>query len=207
MEKILDGINVLDDKTLLDHIELSYKIYKSESKEPKNAKFNIKEISNKYNQVILSSLVRFFRYINNSLYIDSETLKEILKSRTLSYSLITEKLNEVLSYQNKRIYITDTFYKENHNETTYSPSINSQIRYSHESVKYISGISWRINLIISNSDMNKVLIPQVIIVFTYEDSSMERFIVPINVFQEMRKNMTKHLKKIIENDHVSLLNN
>lgn len=207
MEKILDGINILDDKTLLDHIELSYKIYKSESKEPKNTKLNIKEVSNKYNQVILSSLVRFFRYINNSLYIDSETLKEILKSRTLSYSLITEKLNEVLSNQNKRIYITDSFYKENNNATTFFPRINSHIRYSHDSVKYISGISWRINLIISNSDMNKVLIPQVIIVFTYEDSSIERFIVPINVFQEMRKNMTKHLKKVIENDHVSLLNN
>jgi len=203
MEKILDGINSLEDKILYDHIQLSYKIYKSESKNKKQNKKNQNQISEKYDISILSSLVRFYRYINNSMYIDSETLKEILKSKSLSYNQISENLNEILSIQNKRIYISNSLVSQSKNEE----KSFSYIKYNPNSIKSIYDIKWRINLIISNSDMNKVLIPQVILIFYYEDFSFDRFIVPINVFQEMRKNMTRHLKKVIENDHVTLLNN
>ena len=71
----------------------------------------------------------------------------------------------------------------------------------------LTDFKWKINLIISNSEINKILVPQITLTFEFSDGSVLKTLVSMKIFQEMRKNLTLHIKKIIENEHVNLLHN
>ena len=52
---------------------------------------------------------------------------------------------------------------------------------------------------------NKVLLPEIILNFTLNDGKSYSFLIEYKVFQELRRLLTLHLKKIMENENILLL--
>jgi hypothetical protein len=168
-------------------------------------------------QMIFSNLVRFFRSINTNNKIEEGLLLSNLKDifKTQSYFLIeslNEKVNEIISIQTKRINYSDNklskdvcryfIRQSNINLISNKDSLNIIT-----AIKSYRNLSYRINVTVSNKDSNRVLRPEIILIFTLDEGEKVTMQIDIKIFQELRKVLAYHIKKIIDNEGVSFLKN
>ena len=72
-------------------------------------------------------------------------------------------------------------------------------------MKVLCNFNWKINLIISNNESNRVLVPQIFLIFGFTDGTNLKTKISLKLFQEFRKNLTFQIRKIIENEGKALL--
>lgn len=195
-EKLLSLTKAYDDITLCDYLDLSYSIYTKEIDKSKLTK-----VGKKFNIEVLSALIRFYRQINCSLNLDDDILKEAFTGKPESLDNIRDKVKEIIQLQN----IRNNFSSYDIAPIIETPDCSLKPLHNINSFKRIINFSWKVNLIISNSNMNKILIPQIFLVFEFENGEKLKASISMKRFQEMRKKFTYHIKKIIDNEHTPLL--
>ena len=62
---------------------------------------------------------------------------------------------------------------------------------------------YKIDVVISSNYSNKLLIPQIYFIFTLDDGEIIKVKVDLRMFNEFRKNLGMHIKKILINEGVS----
>jgi hypothetical protein len=210
MVKHLDILKTssIDDNDLASLIRNSFGYYVNNSIKTLD-KETIHQDENKLK--IFSNLVRYFRNVNSNKKFDEEAfnsfLKEILKDKPKSITILTEKVNEVISVQQKRINFTD---KLNHKKLNFlvdsgklsTSGLNDLLN---DKITDIKNFSFRVNVTISNNFSNRVLSPEIYFYFTFKDGSSVQMKIDVKIFQELRKCLAYHIKKMIDNESVQLL--
>ena len=171
-------------------------------------------------QKIFSNLVRFFRSINTNIKIEegflSSNLKELFKTHSTNLiESLNEKVNEIISIQTIRINFSEYklgkdpcrhFIKQSNmnllNNNKYS--VNSNLITA---IKSFRNLGYRINVTVSNKDSNRVLTPEIILMFVLDGGQKISMQIDIKIFQELRRVLAYHIKKIIENENVGFLRN
>jgi len=69
----------------------------------------------------------------------------------------------------------------------------------------LKSLSWKINVTISNNNSIRVLLPEIFFYITLSDGKLYSFKVDIKLFQEIRKHLAFHIKKIMDNENVLFL--
>jgi hypothetical protein len=202
--EILKSLEETDLKNLLD---TSFKYYSSQKK------INIDEniLNSKNLQGGFSGLIRFYRSINSNKKIEDNQLNQIIKELFNGKSpdlinLLLSHINTILGIQKKSI----NFVEINLNEKTYNNEENSneyiaKREFLLNNILEFKNFSWRINISISNNNFNRILFPEIIFIFTFEDGKSYTFLIDIKIFQELRRLLTIHIKKIMENEQIALL--
>jgi len=167
-------------------------------------------------QKIFSNLVRFFRSINTNIKIEegflSLNLKELFKTHSNLIESLNEKVSEIIAIQTIRINFSEyklgkdacrNFIKQsNMNLLNINDSLNLNLITA---IKSYRNLSYRINVTVSNKDSNRVLRPEIILIFTLDEGEKITMQIDIKIFQELRKVLAYHIKKIIDNEAVSFL--
>lgn len=199
IQKLIDPIKQMEDSKLNDCIDLSYSLF---TKEISNQN-QINKIPKNYDVKIISNLVRFFRLINPSVKLDEEVIKEAFKGKQQSYNNITSKISEIIKSLSTRISFCDKFNSLQSKNFFFRD--NSQSNPIINSIYDFVNLTWRIELVISNSNSNRVLLPIIHLNFYFSNGEQLKTTVSIKVFQELRKAMTYHIKRMIDNERVNLL--
>lgn len=202
VEKLFEPLKNLDDSALSDYIEVAYSLFMKDF-----LSYNqISKVGKKFDSKLISNLVRFFRNLNITIKQDEDALKEILKGKSSSYESVLQKINEIFKHQGSRKYFSDaiTAGDLSKNFFCHDPARETYIS-SLKVVKELSNLTWKVNLVVCNSDSSRILVPEIILGFTFTDGTSKKAHISMKVFQELRKNLTFHIKRIIENEHVALL--
>ena len=194
VQKLLETIKPLQDDEVKDYLDFSYSLFSKDLLDQNK----MNKISTKLNVHILSSLVRFFRLITPTFSFDDDEIKEVFKNKNQALKFFQEKINEIRSIQNTRINFTDKISLLKTKSLVLS-------NVKEKGIKIFSNISWKVDLIISNKLCSKVLTPCISLFFHFSDGSVKSLKVSIKVFQEMRKTITHHIKKILDNEKVVFL--
>ena len=162
----------------------------------------LKEDGNK--QIIFSSLVRFFRSINaNKKIEEGALLKETFKnSSNIIIELLNEKVNEIITTQSIRINYSDNIKRYSHVNNSGSHSISVLA-----ALKSYKSMSFKVNVIVSNKESNRVLKPEIILTFLLNDGEKLLLHIDIKIFQELRRVLAYHIKKMIDNEAINFLRN
>lgn len=199
--KHLNFIKQTDDKILKELIDSSFEFYLN-----KENKFDDKFISDNNLKYAFSNFVRFFRGINSTRKPTEEqinnSLKDIFKGKSNELiSLMMTNINKILALQSKKINFSEI-------KPINSREINIQKRdFFVNSFHDLINFDWQINIKLSNHYTNKILLPEIVLNFTLNDGKSYSFIIEYKVFQELRRLLTLHLKKIMENENILLLRN
>ena len=199
IEKILElPLKLQKEEELNDYLDISYSIFMNEVSSKQ-----VNKVIKKFDSNTLSNLIRFYRLVNINSKIDEDSLKDLFKGKSSSLENIKDKIKEILLIQSTRINFSDY----DNNQFIKATDSNKSIKKTDSSIKILTDFKWKVNLIISNSELNKILVPQIILTFEFSDGSSLKTLVSMKIFQEIRKNLTLHIKRIIENEHVNLLHN
>lgn len=202
VEKLFEPLKSLDDSALADYIEVAYSLFMKEL----FSSNQISKVGKKFDSKLISNLVRFFRSLNITIKQDEDALKELLKGKHSSYESVLQKINEILKHQGSRKYFSDAISS---GELTKNFFCHDPTRESHllnlKVVKELNNLTWKVNLVVCNAESNRILVPEIILGFTFTDGTSKKAHISMKVFQELRKNLTFHIKRIIENEHVALL--
>lgn len=199
VQKLLEITKKISDDDLENYLEASYSIYYKEYV----SQNSLCKISKKIDPAITSNLIRFFRLVSPTYKIDEDMVKDIFKGKPKSFNVINEKISNILQSLSTRINFTDKF------NSIKTKNLFSNDCYNNSSVKYslkeIVNFSWKINLVISHSTHNKVLLPEIFVKFLFSDGSQSKIRMSIKMFQEFRKEITNQVKKIVDNERVTFL--
>lgn len=178
----------------------------------KNSFTDIQELKrDQAKQKIFSNLIRFYRSINSNKKIEEglvlSNLKENIKNTTLIESL-NEKVNEIISIQTTRFNYSDTFSSSRH----FIRQSDINIKSKNESdlltaIKSFKNLSYKLNVTVLNKDSNRVLTPQIILIFLLDGGEKITMQIDIKIFQELRRVLAYHIKKMIDNESVGFLRN
>jgi hypothetical protein len=199
--KLLNFIKTTEDNILKELIEASYEFYSN--KENKIDEKYITDINLKY---AFSNLVRFFRGINSTRKQSDDqinnNIKEIFKGKS------NELINQIMTYINNIIALQCKNINFSEIKPHYTKELNIQKKNFFLNCFYeMVNFDWQINIKVSNNYTNKVLLPEIILNFTLNDGKSYSFLIEYKVFQELRRLLTLHLKKIMENENILLLKN
>ena len=197
LDRLFSKNTDLDENVINDYIELSYSYYRKDLIHSNK----ISKMTTKFDTSIISNFVRFFRYINSSSNLDEEEIKDRFKNKPKAFDSLLQKINEIRIHQNTKVKFSDkkeitTLTK---NLFSYNPYLNNS------NIKVLCNFNWKINLIISNTESNRVLVPEILLVFGFSDGTDLKAKISLKLFQIFRKNLTFHIRKILENEGISLL--
>lgn len=202
-EKLFESTKELDDTTLCTYLDVAFSFYMKDLIHTSR----INSMKNKFDTKIISSIVRFFRIINITVKLDEDALKDHLKGKAKSLENLHEKIDEILKIQGTKKKFSDTvsiaalprnlFCYDTNLQANPTPKINT--------IKTLCDFNWKVNLVISNCNSNKILMPEILLGFSFTDGTKLQAKIPMKVFQEMRKNLTFHIKRILDNEGVTFL--
>lgn len=209
--KVLENVKNLnvEENDLVELISNSYNFYLNYS----NIKLSENLKNDLIKQKVFSNFVRFFRSLNSNKKFEDEVfqnfLKEGFKGKTKFISTLSDKVQEIIAVQTNRIYFSDrgnlnylsSGNADNENSKPFSDLMNNLSNNYH----LIKNLSFKILVTISNNISNRVLVPEIFLYITLENGRTVEMFVDLKTFQELRKCLAFHIKKMIDNEAVNLL--
>jgi len=130
---------------------------------------------------------------------EEEIIKELFKNRPDIINSLSDKVNKIFEIQTKKVIFSETKIQPtiSNKETNFINIISN--------VQRMKSLSWKINVTISNNNSIRVLLPEIIFFLTLSDGKLYTFKVDIKLFQELRKHLAYHIKKIMDNENVVFL--
>lgn len=192
-----NGIN-LDENKIIEYIELSFSYYNKDILH----RSKISKLISKYDPTILSNFIRFFRYINPTFNIDKDEIKEVFKNKQLAYNNLIEKVNFIQEHQNIKIKFEDNKEKYLIYKNLFS---NNYYTKNKSNFKTLCNFNWSINIIMSNSECTRVLVPDILLIFSFTDGTNLKTKIDIKILHQIRKNFSFHIRKVLENESISLI--
>jgi len=209
--KYLEILKSIEEKDLKELLESSFNHFTSN----RTNKINENIIESKVLKAGFSGLVRFFRCINANKKLEEDQInqlaKEIFKGKNAELnSILINQINSILSIQNKRINFTEVNLEalkniKNSDNDSSNNYIAAKRQFLLNNIFEFKSFSWKIDINISNNISNRVLLPEILFMFSLEDGKTYSFLINVKVFQELRRLLTVHIKRIIENEQVILL--
>ena len=199
--KHLSFIKQFEEKNLKDLLENSFEFYLNKETEIKS-----EFLEDEKSKCGFSNLVRFFRGINSTKKPTEEqitsNLKEIFKGKSADLAnIMMDLINKIIQLQSKNLNFSEIKLTEKQDfEVKKRDFILS-------SFSNFVNFDWRVNIKVSNNFSNRILLPEILFNFTLTDGKVYSFVIEYRVFQELRKLLTLHLKRIMENENVILLRN
>ena len=196
MYKPLDIVKTLgiDDKTATSLITVAYNYYQTKELD-KNA------ITKKEYAKLVSSFVRFFGSLNSSRISDDDILHylktEGLKGKNESITLVTNYINEIRQIQSSKIMFSSPDLTNTLNQ------VNNKTYNSGRNIRNLVNFDYKIEVVISSNYHNKLLLPQIYLIFCLDDGEIIKMKVDLRIFNEFRKNLSMHIKKILLNEGIS----
>ena len=198
MYRYLDPIKSLgiDDKTTSSLISCAYNYY--QTKEINRSACSKKEFAK-----LISCFVRFFGSINSSKPLDEDTFQsylknEGLKGKTESIKLLNGYIKEIMQIQSARIL----FGSPDLGNTALN-AIDKKTNNRGRNIRNLVNFDYKIDVVISSNYSNRLLIPQIYLIFSLDDGEIIKVKVDLRMFNEFRKNLGMHIKKILINEGVS----
>ena len=196
MYKPLDAIKSLriDDKTTNSLIKVAYNYYQTKEID-KNA------ITKKEYAKLISCFVRFFGSLNSSRISDDDILfylkSEALKGKNESITLVTNYINEIRQIQSAKIMFSSPDLTSTLNQ------INNKTYNSGRNIRNLVNFDYKIEVVISSNYHNKLLLPHIYLIFSLDDGEIIKVKVDLRIFNEFRKDLSMHIKKILLNEGIS----
>ena len=197
MFKYLDPVKSLglDDKTTSSLISVAYNYY--QTKEINRSTFSKKEYAK-----LISCFVRFFGSLNSSKQQDEDTMQtylknEGLKGKTESIKLLNGYINEIKQIQTAQILFSSPDLGNTLN------AIDKKTNNRGRNIRNLVNFDYKIDVIISSNYNNKLLIPQIYLIFSLDDGEIIKVKTDLRMFNEFRKNLGMHIKKMLINEGVS----
>ena len=197
MFKYLDPVKSLglDDKTTSSLISVAYNYY--QTKEINRSTFSKKEYAK-----LISCFVRFFGSLNSSKQQDEDTMQtylknEGLKGKTESIKLLNGYMNEIKQIQTAQILFSSPDLGNTLN------AIDKKTNNRGRNIRNLVNFDYKIDVIISSNYNNKLLIPQIYLIFSLDDGEIIKVKTDLRMFNEFRKNLGMHIKKMLINEGVS----
>jgi hypothetical protein len=173
-----------------------------------------------------SLLVRFFRSLNSNKKIDEESLilclKDVFKNKQVSMSTIQDKINQIVAIQTTRVYFGNKIHNElnqlterrlnyfNVKDDLTSISCNTcgfynPVDFLSNNFHILTNFYFKLNIGISNKNSNRVLQPEIYLFLQISTGETICLNIDIKVFQEIRKCLAFHIKKILDVENKPLL--
>ena len=196
MNKTIDQAKSLgiDDKTTSSLITVAYNYYQTKE-------IDKKVCTKKEYAKLISCFVRFFRSINSTKQNDDELIQhlklESLKGKTESLNLVTKYIAEIRQVQSSKILfgspdLTNTLNTKNNKNYNRGRHIRNLVNFD-----------YKIDVVISSNYHNKLLQPQIYLIFSLDDGEIIKVKVDLRIFNEFRKDLAFHIKKILLNEGIS----
>ena len=197
MFKYLDPIKSigLDDKTTSQLIACAYNYY--QTKEINKSACSKKEFAR-----LISCFVRFFGSLNTCKQIDEDIFQSYLKNEGLkgkneSIKLLNSYINEIKQIQSAKILFSSPDLGNTLN------AIDKKTNNRGRNIRNLVNFDYKIDVVISSNYSNRLLIPQIYFIFSLDDGEIIKVKVDLRMFNEFRKNLGMHIKKILINEGVS----
>ena len=196
MNKTIDQAKSLgiDDKTTSSLITVAYNYYQTKE-------IDKKVCTKKEYAKLISCFVRFFRSINSTKQNDDELIQhlklESLKGKTESLNLVTKYIAEIRQVQSSKILFGSPDLT-----STLNP-INNKNYNRGRHIRNLVNFDYKIDVVISSNYHNKLLQPQIYLIFSLDDGEIIKVKVDLRIFNEFRKDIAFHIKKILLNEGIS----
>ena len=196
MNKTIDQAKSLgiDDKTTSSLITVAYNYYQTKE-------IDKKVCTKKEFAKLISCFVRFFRSINSTKQNDDELIQhlklESLKGKTESLNLVTKYIAEIRQVQSSKILFGSPDLTN-----TLNP-INNKNYNRGRHIRNLVNFDYKIDVVISSNYHNKLLQPQIYLIFSLDDGEIIKVKVDLRIFNEFRKDLAFHIKKILLNEGIS----
>ena len=196
MYKPIDPVKSLgvDDKTTSALITVAYNYY--QTKEIDKSKITKKEFAK-----LISCFVRFFNSLNSSRLSDDDILHylktEGLKGKTESIALASKYVAEIRQIQSAKILFSSPDLTN-----TLNP-VNNKTYNRGRNIRNLVNFDYKIDVVISSNYHNKLLLPQIYLIFSLDDGEIIKVKVDLRIFNEFRKDLSMHVKKILLNEGIS----
>ena len=188
----------VDDDTSATLLEHSYNYYKTNIIDNQFIEKQDEKV-----QSIISCFYRFLKVINSSKIIEEDLLQkyikdEVFKNKPKTITLLNQYINEIKGIQLTRVL----FSTPDLQKLRYLPN-----KYENQGkkIKRLINFDYKINVDISNTYSNKILLPEVFFIFTFDDGSVLQTKASLRIINEFRKDLTINLKRIRINDNIPLL--
>ena len=196
MYKTIDPVKSLgiDDKTASSLIKVAYNYY--QTKEIDKSIITKKEYAK-----LISCFVRFFSSLNSSRLSDDDILHylktEGLKGKTESIALASQYVAEIRQVQSTKILFSSPDLT-----STLNP-VNNKTYNRGRNIRNLVNFDYKIDVVISSNYHNKLLVPQIYLIFTLDDGEIIKVKADLRIFNEFRKDLGMHVKKILLNEGIS----
>ena len=196
MYKTIDPVKSLgiDDKTASSLITVAYNYY--QTKEIDKSIITKKEYAK-----LISCFVRFFSSLNSSRLSDDDILHylktEGLKGKTESIALASQYVAEIRQVQSVKILFSSPDLIN-----TLNP-VNNKTYNRGRNIRNLVNFDYKIDVVISSNYHNKLLLPQIYLIFSLDDGEIIKVKVDLRIFNEFRKDLGMHVKKILLNEGIS----
>ena len=196
MNKTIDQAKSLgiDDKTTSSLITVAYNYYQTKE-------IDKKVCTKKEYAKLISCFVRFFRSINSTKQNDDELIQhlklESLKGKNESLNLVTKYIAEIRQVQSSKILFGSPDLTN-----TLNP-INNKNYNRGRHIRNLVNFDYKIDVVISSNYHNKLLQPQIYLIFSLDDGEIIKVKVDLRIFNEFRKDLAFHIKKILLNEGIS----
>jgi hypothetical protein len=196
MNKTIDQAKSLgiDDKTTSSLITVAYNYYQTKE-------IDKKVCTKKEYAKLISCFARFFRSINSTKQNDDELIQhlklESLKGKTESLNLVTKYIAEIRQVQSSKILFGSPDLTN-----TLNP-INNKNYNRGRHIRNLVNFDYKIDVVISSNYHNKLLQPQIYLIFSLDDGEIIKVKVDLRIFNEFRKDLAFHIKKILLNEGIS----
>ena len=197
MFKCLDPVKSLglDDKTTSSLISVAYNYY--QTREINRSTFSKKEYAK-----LISCFVRFFGSLNSSKQQDEDLFQSYLKNEGLkgkaeSIKILNGYINEIKQIQTAKILFSSPDLGNTLN------AIDKKTNNRGRNIRNLVNFDYKIDVVISSNYNNKLLIPQIYLIFSLDDGEIIKVKTDLRMFNEFRKNLGMHIKKILINEGVS----
>ena len=196
MYKPIDPVKSLgiDDKTTSSLIKVAYNYYQT-----KEIDKNL--CSKKEYAKLISCFVRFFNSLNSSRLSDDDVLHylktEGLKGKTESIALASQYVAEIRQVQSAKILFSSPDLIN-----TLNP-VNNKTYNRGRNIRNLVNFDYKIDVVISSNYHNKLLLPQIYLIFSLDDGEIIKVKVDLRIFNEFRKDLGMHVKKILLYEGIS----
>ena len=196
MYKPIDPVKSLgiDDKTTSSLIKVAYNYYQT-----KEIDKNL--CSKKEYAKLISCFVRFFNSLNSSRLSDDDVLHylktEGLKGKTESIALASQYVAEIRQVQSAKILFSSPDLIN-----TLNP-VNNKTYNRGRNIRNLVNFDYKIDVVVSSNYHNKLLLPQIYLIFSLDDGEIIKVKVDLRIFNEFRKDLGMHVKKILLNEGIS----
>ena len=112
-------------------------------------------------------------------------------------ALVTQYIKEIRQVQSTKILFSSPDLI-----STLNP-INNKTYNRGRNIRDLVNFDYKIDVVISSNYHNKLLVPQIYLIFSLDDGEIIKVKVDLRIFNEFRKDLSMHAKKILFNEGIS----